>query len=285
MVPVELRHGVVSRRVALVAMRPDASLRRVVDAAGRAHAIPRTGVLLTTKLASVLGVHPGDTVQMEMREGTRPRVAIVVAGVADELIGTTAYADLDYVNRLSGEGATMSNAAIAVDPRDERTLYAELKRLPALSGVAIRAAMIEGFRSSMAESFRLSLGTAVIFAVVIAFGVVYNGARVALSERSRELASLRVLGFSRREVTVMLFEEQILLIVTGMLIGAPLGYGLCTFVTRAGDSEMFRIPLVLGRAPYLFAIAVIAGATALSAISVRRRIRALDIVECLKTGE
>jgi putative ABC transport system permease protein len=121
--------------------------------------------------------------------------------------------------------------------------------------------------------------------VIIAFGVVYNGARVALSERSRELASLRVLGFTKREVTMMVFGEQILLTGAGMLLGMGVGYAMCALVSRVGNTELFRIPLVVSWTADGFAAAVIAGAFGASALAMRRRIRAIDIVECLKTGE
>ena len=284
-VPVAIRHGPVERRTALFALPAGAELHRVVDQGLIAHAIPSSGLLLTTKLAEVLHVVPGDTLTVEVREGDRRTVRVPVADTVSELLGANAYADLAYVGEITGEPDAISGALLAVDPRREGELYLTLKRQPALVGVGIRSASLAGFERTIADSFQVSLSTAVIFAVVIAFGVVYNGARVALSERSRELASLRVLGFTKREVTTMVFGEQILLTAVGMLAGIGIGYGLCAWVARVGNTELFRIPLVVDAGAYLYAAAVIAGAFVVSALAMRQRIRALDIVACLKTGE
>lgn len=284
-VPVALRHGAVERRTALLALPAGAQLRRIVDQSMRMHRVPATGVLLTSKLAQVLGVQPGDSLTVELREGTRRTVRVGVAAVADEALGATAYADLGFVGALTGERQAITGALLAVDPRREGALYLKLKEQPALIGVGIRSASLEGFERTLGDTFQVMLSIAVIFAVIIAFGVVYNGARVALSERSRELASLRVLGFTKREVTTMVFGEQILLTGAGMAVGVGLGYAMCAVVSWVGNTELFRIPLVVRWSTDGFAAMVIAGAFGASALAMLRRIRALDIVECLKTGE
>ncbi len=284
-VPVALRHGVIERRTALFALPAGAELHRVVDQSLRVHRIPARGLLITSKLAEVLHVAPGDTLTVSVREGDRRTVRVPVAGTVDELLGTNAYADLAYAEAITGESGAITGALLSVDPRLEGALYLTLKRQPALVGVGIRSAALAGFEQTIADSFQVSLGIAVIFAVVIAFGVVYNGARVALSERARELASLRVLGFTKREVTTMVFGEQTLLTLIGMLTGVGIGYAMCAWVAAVGNTELFRIPLVVTAGAYLYAAAVIAGAFLVSALAMRGRIRALDIVACLKTGE
>ena len=284
-VPVALRHGTVERRTALLALPAGAQLHRIVDQEMRMHPVPATGVLLTAKLAEVLGVKPGDSLTVELREGTRRTVRVAVSAIADEALGATAYADLDFAGRLTGERQAITGALLTVDPRREGELYLTLKGQPALVGIGIRSAALQGFERTLGDTFQLMLSIAVTFAVIIAFGVVYNGARVALSERSRELASLRVLGFTKREVTTMVFGEQILLTGAGMLVGVGVGYAMCAIVSWVGNTELFRIPLVVSWTAYGFAAAVIAGAFGASGVAMHQRIRALDIVECLKTGE
>jgi putative ABC transport system permease protein len=284
-VPVALRHGAIERRTVLVALPAGSELHRVVDQSLRVHRIPASGLLVTSKLAEVLRVRPGETLTVAVREGDRRTVRVPVADTVNELLGANAYAELAYAEAITGESGAISGALLSVDPRREGELYLTLKRQPALIGVGIRSANLAGFEKTIADSFQVSLGIAVIFAVVIAFGVVYNGARVALSERARELASLRVLGFTKREVTTMVFGEQTLLTVVGMLAGIGIGYAMCAWVAAVGDTELFRIPLVVTAGAYLYAAAVIAGAFFVSALATRGRIRALDIVACLKTGE
>jgi len=285
LIPVELRHGSVTRRSAIIALSRQGQLRRIVDQEGRAHRVPSEGILLTTALADILRVTPGDSVLVELRDGTYQRLRLPVTAVADELLGTTAYADLQYIDHATHEPETISGALLAADPRAEQRLYAQLKTLPALSGASIRSAAIQGFQSTIAESFRMSLSTAIAFACIIAVGVVYNGLRVTLSERSRELASLRVLGFTQREVSTMLFSEQGVLTGLGMLAGVGVGFGFCVWIARWTTSELFRIPLVVESGTYEFAFAVIVGASILSGLMAWRQVRALRMVESLKTGE
>jgi len=284
-IPVELQHGSVVRRSVIIALTRQGRLRRIVDQHGQVHPVPSNGILLTTALANILHVTPGDFLMVELRDGTHQRLRLPIMDVADELLGTTVYAELPYINQVTHEPHTISGALLAVDARAERQLYARLKTLPALSGVSIRSATIQGFEGTIAESFRMSLSTAIAFACVIAIGVVYNGLRVTLSERSRELASLRVLGFTQREVSTMLFSEEGVLTSIGMLVGVGVGFGLCVLIARWTTSELFRIPLVVTTSTYGVALAVIVGASILSGLMAWRRIRRLDMVESLKTGE
>jgi putative ABC transport system permease protein len=130
-----------------------------------------------------------------------------------------------------------------------------------------------------------STGILIFFACVIAFGVVYNGARIALSERGRELASLRVLGFTQREIAVMLLGEQAILTLLAVPLGWVLGYGLSWLITIAIDTELMRLPLVLSPQTYFRAFVIVLAAAALSGLLVRWRLRRLDLIEVLKTRE
>ncbi|HEX9893026.1 MAG TPA: ABC transporter permease, partial [Gemmatimonadales bacterium] len=172
-----------------------------------------------------------------------------------------------------------------IDPVARDSVYRALKTMPAVSGVVLREAVLRGFEETIAESFMISISMMVGFASVIAAGIVYNGARVALSERGRELASLRVLGFTRGEVARLLLGEQVLLTAAGMPLGCLIGYGLAALVAYRFESNLFRIPLVVRPGPYLLGLAVVAAATAVSALAIRRRIERLDLVAVLKTRE
>lgn len=284
-VAVRLRHGPREERTAILAMDRNAELRKIVDAGLRTHELPLEGLLLTSMLAGKLGVGPGDTVTVEVLEGRRPVREVEVAGLVDEMVGTAVYMERGELGRLLGEGPAVSGAWLSVDPAASGTLYGRLKRLPAVSGVAVKRVTLEGFDRTIAESFRLSLFTVIGFACVIAFGVVYNGARIGLSERGRELASLRILGFSRREVAAMLLGEQTLLTLLSLPLGFAIGYGLCALMAWRFESELFRLPLVISSNTYLLAVGVVGVAAVLSGLAVRRRLDRMDLVSVLKTRE
>jgi len=218
-------------------------------------------------------------------EGRHAVRLLAVAGLVDEMLGTMAYADLSTANRLLGEGRVVSGAWLAVDDSARATLYGTIKRLATVSGATVRETALAGFEQTIAESFRISLTMMVAFACVIAAGIVYNGARVALSERGRELASLRVLGFTRGEVARMLLGEQAVITLAAIPAGLGIGYALSWLVATRFGTEMFRVPLVVTGRTYLFSAAVMIAAATLSARVVRRRLDQIDLIAVLKTRE
>lgn len=284
-VAARFRHGPRSYRSALQGVDPNGELRRIVDSDARPHAVPPEGVLLTTYLARKLNVRPGDRITVEVLEGARPVREVRVAGVVDEMIGLSAYMDLSALNRLLREGGTVSGAWLAVDAPARKGLYARLKRMPAVTGVGVREAALRGFEKTIAESFWISLSMLITFACVIAFGVIYNGARIALSERGRELASLRILGFSRAEVAAMLLGEQGVLTLLALPLGAGLGFGVCALLVYRFQSDLFRLPLVVSGRTLLYAFLTVAVSAVASGLAVRHRLDRIDLVEVLKTRE
>ena len=284
-VPARLRFGHHSRRVGLTGFDPDTELHRLIGADLRPVSLPPDGVLLTAKLAEVLGVAVGDDLTVEVLEGSRPRRALRVAGTVDELIGFNAYIDRRALHRLMREGGALSGAFLTIEPAAAQRLYGELKRMPAVAGVAIREVALKSFEDTLARSMGVFVAVLVGFACVVAVAIVYNAARIALSERGRELASLRVLGFTRREVSVLLLGEQALLTLLAVPLGYLIGYQMCMALAAQYQWELFRMPLVVSFETYVFAFLVLVGAACGSAVLVRRRLDRIDLVEVLKTRE
>lgn len=285
MVPVRLRAGRGVQRTVMYGLAPDAELRRVVDLHGDVDRIPSDGLLLSATLARKLGVGRGDRVSVEVLEGARPTRTLVVSGTAEEALGTSAYIALDGLRAIEGGERVYSGAFLRTDARLTPSLYLALKRLPAVSGVGVREVAIRSFDDTIRESFGISLVVTLVFACVIAFGIVYNSARVALSERGRELASLRVLGFTRREVAWMLLGEQGVLIVLSLPFAFLTAWALGVLIGMAFESDLYRIPVVVSPGTYLFGAGIVTLAAVLSALIVSRRIGHLDLVRVLKTRE
>lgn len=283
--PVRLRHGAREERTALTGLGAGAELRRPIDRRLRPVPLPPEGLLLSRALAQRLAVIPGGTVTVEVLEGRRATREVVVSAVVDEPLGLGAYVELGTLARLLGEGPAVTGSFLAVDEGGLPALEARLKRLPAVEGAVSRRAAVAGFERTIAESFRISLTVLVLFAVVIAVGVVYNGIRVALSERGRELASLRVLGFTLGEVRRLLLEEQGILTLLAVPIGWLVGFGLSALITARVQSDLFRMPLVVLPRTYLLSALMVLAAAAASGVLVARRLGRLDLVEVLKARE
>ena len=284
-VPARLRAAHRSRRTAILGLTSTGELHRLLDRRLVPMDLPREGVLLTAKLAQILEVVPGDTLTVEVLEGRRVTRRVAVAGTVDELLGLSAYMDEGALGHLIGEGPAVSGAFLSIDPLAAPALNARLKRLPGVAGVANRDASLESFTATLAESIGMVTTVLIGFAGSLAVAMVYNSARIALSERARELASLRVLGFTRGEVARMLLGEQSLLTACGIAAGLALGYGFCAVLSGLYQWELFRIPLVISASTYAFAVAVVLAAAVASALLVRRRLNRLDLVAVLKSRE
>jgi putative ABC transport system permease protein len=284
-VPARLRFGHRSKRIGLLGLEADGDLRRVVGRSFDVARIPPEGLLLTTKLAEVLGVRPGDAITVEVLEGERPVRRLAVTATVEEMIGLSAYMDISALNRMMREGSSISGAYLSVDSQKLPILYSQLKRTPAVAGVAVREAMLESFYRTIAESLRISTTALNFFACLIAVGMVYNGARVALSERGHELASLRVLGFNQREISFMLLGEQALLALASIPLGFLIGYGFCSVLTAAMQTELYRMPLVINAKTYAIAVLIVGLASVATGILLYRRLSRMDLVAVLKTRE
>lgn len=288
-VAVRIRHEQRSRQLAIVGVNANARLRHIVDADGRTVPMPGDGLLISRALAALLDTHIGDTVQVDVLTGTRPTRLMQVGGLLDDMVGTNAYLSDDDVRALlrqAGEsGNAVDGALLAVDERLRDSIYSRLKHSPGVAGVGARAAVRANFDRMLAETFNVTLFTVLVFATTMSVGVVYNTARIALSEQSRELASLRVLGFTRAEVARMLFGEQILLGALAIPVGCVIGVAFSWMLVTGLNSELFRLPLVIQPRTYLVAALLLVASGLGSAVLVRRKLDRLDLVAVLKTRE
>jgi len=285
-VPARLRFEHREYRVYISAFEPEATIKRLIDSELNLVRLPRDGIVLNDYLAEeILGIKTGELLTVEVLEGSMPIQQIPVAALIRQDLGVGAYMDLGALNRLMQEGNAISGAFLYIDERYANEIYQHLKDRPRIIGSVIRTHEIENFHRTMDETMLFWTFVATLFAVVIAVGVVYNSARIMLTERSRELASLRVLGYTRGEISYILLGELALLTLVAMPIGLWFGQILCGYIAASISSEMYRVPLILEPSTYAFAALVVLVAAAVSALLVRRRLDKLDLIEVLKTKE
>ncbi len=281
----DFRVGTRTHRGSVEGVRPDASLHLVYDAKGEIVHVPPEGLVLSTKLAEKLDVGVGGSVWVEVRQGRRPVRRIPVVRLFETYIGMPAYMDLRAMDRMMLERPSVEFVNLLVDEAAEPALFAELKELPKVSAVMLRRAAVDTFHDTMAETLLIYVGFFSGFASALGFGVVYNSARIALSERGRELATLRVLGFSKVEISYILLGEVVLLVFVALPLGCLMGRGLAWVMVSAFETELYRIPLVIEASTYGVAVLVALAATVVSAALVRRRLDRLDLIAVLKTRE
>lgn len=284
-VPAVLRYGQHEYRAALQGYDPQGRLFSVLNRQLQPVELPAEGVLLTDYLAQLLGIKVGDRLQVDVKEGRRPLLEVPVAGLVTEFIGVGAYMRRETLNRLLREPDNISGAFLAVGAADIPALEQRLQQVPRVAGVSLRSNTINAFNQTMEESLLVFTLFASAMAGAIAFAVVYNNARIAFAERSRELASLRVLGFRRAEVAYILLGELLLLSLLALPLGFALGAGLCHLLALGMATDLYRIPLVLEPPTYALAAGVVLLATLVSALIMARHLAKLDMVSALKAAE
>lgn len=283
--PVWLRHGHRAKRVELSGLDAAADLREVVGHRGGRQPVGAEGLVISARLAQTLDVRVGDRVQVSVLEGRRHVFTLRVAATVDDLLGLGAYLERNTLSRLLGESPAISGAHLRIDTGMAQALYTRLKRLPAISSVIVRAAVVESIGKTLDRTFVISSLVLAGFASVIVAGVVYNNIRIALSERGNELASLRVLGFSLGEVATILIGEQALLTAVALPLGIAVGYGFCALLVPVFDRDAFRIPLGPARTTLAFAMVPAVCAAVAASMLVLRRLQRLDLVAVLKARE
>ncbi|MCU7864715.1 MAG: FtsX-like permease family protein, partial [Candidatus Thiodiazotropha sp. (ex Lucinoma borealis)] len=284
-VSANLSAGNRSHRGSIEGISSTPELQRVYDASGAVLEVPADGLILSTKLADKLGVGIGESVWVEVLEDQRPVRKLPVVALFETYMGMPAYMNIDAFNRMMGQRPSLEAVNLLVDKSQLSRLYQRLKSIPKVSSVVLKDAAVQEFNDTMGETLMIYISFFAAFAGALGFGVVYNSTRIALSERGRELATLRVLGFHRGEISYILLGEAALLILVGLPLGCFVGHGLGWLMTSAMDSELYRIPLVIKAATDATAVLVTLGATAFSAAVVRRRLDNLDLIAVLKTRE
>ncbi|SIS57483.1 ABC transporter permease [Neptunomonas antarctica] len=272
-------------RTSVQGIQPNGDLLRLLDTRLAPIDLPEQGVIITDYLAELLHIKPGDMLSIQVLEGNRPTVQVLVAGTAKEYMGVNVYMQREALNRLLKEGNAVSGAWLKVDPYYQKDVYVALKNMPRIAGVIEQRSAIKSFYDTMAETILFFTFISTLLGSSIAFGVIYNSMRIALSERNRELASLRVLGFRRSEVAYILLGELGLLTLLAIPLGLLIGYGLCAYLAFQFDSDLYRIPLVLDRDVFAFAALVVIVSALISAVMIWRNLAHLDMVAVLKSKE
>ncbi|MDN4987072.1 FtsX-like permease family protein [Bradyrhizobium sp. WYCCWR 13022] len=284
-VPVRLRARQRSYLTSVIGLSAGGELRRPHDAALRPIAAAPDGITLTRRLAERLDVKAGDVIAVEAMEGRRRKRDLPVSAIVDESIGMASYMAIETLNRSTDEGAVISAASLYVEPAAMPALGRRFKNLPTIESVSMKAYTLSSFMEKIAGVVFVTAGILAAFATIITVGVVYNSARISLQERAWELASLRVLGFTRSEVAGILFCEFAIEIALGILIGLPLSHAVIGLIARFHSNESFQIPAVIAPQTYFIAVSVVLAAAAASAYIVKGRVDRLDLVAALKTRE
>lgn len=285
-VSVEFINGTKSHRGAITGIRSDATLQPIYDNySQKVISLPEEGMVIGSQLADKLNVAVGDRIYVEFLDKTGLQRDFAVAGIFDTFMGLPAYMNLEALNRELGEIGQYFMLNLVVDPEQSDAFYQAVKESPAITALVTKKASLDAFNETVAESMLVFIFIFVVLSSILVFGVSYNMIRISLSERGRELATLRVLGFTKGETSYILLCEIGLLTLIGLALGCFVGWGMTHLLGYALQTELFRIPVIIYPHTYSYSVIVAIVASVMSALFVVKRIRNLDLIEVLKTKE
>jgi putative ABC transport system permease protein len=283
--PVILRNGHRERLLAIASTGAGADLTTLLDTGNNAVLAPDEGLLISSRVAELLQLRIGDHADVELLSQNHRTVQATVTGIVESFVGLSVFMNREALDRLAGEGPRVSGVRVALDGARQDALYAAVKNTPAIASVALQSVSRKKFRETIGENIGMMMTVYVGLAVIITFGVIYNSARIQLSEHARELASLRVLGFTKTEVSSVLLFELAVIVALAQPLGWLLGFLFSWSVVTGFESDLFRIPFIINTSTFAVSSLVVIAVAALSALIVRRRINRLDLVSVLKTRE
>ena len=271
--------------MSIVGLGEARDLSRVLDAAFRPASLPEAGIAISERVAEILDLRRGDMVTVEATTGKRRVTRVPVTEVINSYFGLGVFMRISALDDLLDDGARVSGVRFSYDKAQEAALFKAVKTTPAIAAIALNRVSLVKFRETLAQNITYMVTIYTTLAIIITFGVVYNSARIQLSERARELASLRVLGFTRGEVSWVLLSELAILTTVAIPLGWLLGYGFGWMLMQSFSSDLYRVPFIIDQATYAIAALIVIAASAVSALIVRRRIDHLDLVSVLKTRD
>ena len=284
-VPVKFHNGTRARLGAIEGKPANADINRVIDTNLDPIVLPSTGLALSRAMADLLDVRRGESVEAHLLDGSGKVLVLPVTDIVQQFVGLGANMEIGALNRALGQIGYADGAYLLIDPDQTDALYDAVKKTPGIASITLSRVALHQLRQMLEENLGINRTIFVTLAVIIVFGVVYNTARIQLSERSRELASLRVLGFTRFEVSVVLLTEVGLLTLVALPLGWLVGYSASAGMLTGLSSELFTFPLVISRATYSWATITTLVAALISAAIVQRRIALLDMISVLKTRD
>lgn len=309
-VPVRMRNGQNEKLMSIQGKPQVPVLARVIDLDLKAVSLPEAGLVIDERVAQVLQLDRGDVVEIEllgglMRAGAAEaagahgqhrggqaapslpsnKVHVPIVDIIRSYFGLSAFMDINALNRLVGEGAVVDGALVQYDRNREAAFFSAVKSTPRMAGIGLRGVSLEKFRETLARNIDMMVTIYAGLAIIVAAGVIYNSARIQLSEQARELASLRVLGFTRAEVSRVLLLELAILVILAQPLGWLIGYAFAWLTIQGFSSDLYRVPLIIDVSTYAWSSIVVIGAALAAALLVRRRVDRLDLISVLKTRE
>ncbi|MCB1587155.1 MAG: FtsX-like permease family protein, partial [Xanthomonadales bacterium] len=281
-VSVEFKNQNYKKTGSITGLVANPELRRIINAEIQAVPPPETGLVMNEKLAKILHIKPGDLITVDVLQDRRQVKTIPVVATTSEFIGLSAFMNIDSLNKMLDDPPLISGASLRVDENHSAVLYEKIKEIPVIAGLNIISVVREIFEELMAENLLQTVTIIILFSCFISFGVIYNTARITLSERGKELSTLRILGFTKKETAYVLFGELSLIALVSFPLGIVLGDFLSRSMVESLETELFRIPYYVNSSTFAFSVLIVMLSTVFSLYLVWKKLKTIDLAKAQK---
>ena len=283
-IPVSLKFLNHKKDVIALGISDGSELYNVFDKDGNRLEVPKSGMMVSEQVANKLGVQVGDVLQVESIFAKDEKLNVKIEKIIPQYLGANIYMNQDVLLGLLKQGEMMTSALNAIDERAIPSLKDEYRASKYISIIEVRQEMIDKYEELMGSA-TYALWVMAIISIITGFAIVYNSSIISLAERKRELASLRVMGMTPKEVMEVVSVEQWFIGFSGMIAGIPLAFLMSQAMSTSMSNDLYTIPpgtsgnaIVLAFIGTIFAIAV-------SQVSISRKVKQLDLVAVLKERE
>ncbi|WP_246837810.1 ABC transporter permease [Leptospira bouyouniensis] len=284
-IPIKLTKDRNNKDIVLTGLPEDSELRKILGKDLKPIQIPISGIMVNQDLAKRMNIKIGETIQIETLDGEKKKFAVQVTSLANEILGQGVFINKENLNRILEEGNLINIALLKTDPNKDIELIKEFKDDPLVIGLFSKAAILKGFQEVMQRSLQSTSVFILIFTVIISIGVIYNTAMITLSERIYELGSLRILGFTLKEVFAIIAWELSWQILCAIPIGCIFGYQVANLILNSNETEGFKIPATIYPSTYYYSILLALITAGISYLIVFRKLKTMDLLSVLKVRE
>lgn len=282
---IELSNGWKSKEVGFTALTQNPKMYKVEDKSGNSVTLPQNGLLISEKLANILGIKVNDSVNVKFFFPEKEEKKMVVKGIVVQYLGLSTYTSMNNLNSVLGEGVIANSAVLKLESSAfENEVKNKLKDMPGVSSVESKADSSNALTKNM-EAMKSTIGMLIMLSATLLIAVLYNIATINIFERQRELATLKVLGFNNKEVKKLIFNENYIISIFGIIIGLPLGTWLGGYLIEASSTDAYSIPYVVEFKSYVITIILTLIFTVITNMALMRKIKAINMLEVLKNKE
>lgn len=276
--PFELVNGWRKNTVGIIGVPQQTAFYKFVDKDSNVVKLPNNGIFITEAVAKSLNVKEGETIIVKSFLPGKEDVSLQVAGIVKQYLGANAYMNIEEMRALLLERQMITGVSVA----SKDNLKEKLKDVRNISTVSSVGDMKQSFVEYL-DTMNLAIGLYMLFGGILGFALIYNATIISISERKMEFASLRIMGFEKKDVYGMISKENLIMALIAIIVGVPLGLGMINGMADSFSSEMITFPVIFSPKFFIQAAAATIIFAIVAQLATLRKIYNLNFIDALKS--